>query len=872
MSPPHDDHPPSLVPLTTLESTLYRNLYPYDLSLDNSYFFPSMPEPLPPDVPLSLPASDPNPESSDDPPALSPEAQPQPEEPSSYPCQWIECDRIFSDPEALYNHLCNDHIGRKSTGNLCLTCKWKECGTTCAKRDHITSHLRVHTPLKPHVCTICKKPFKRPQDLKKHEKIHTEEHHAQHKHSKAITVVDNTYSSRVLGEPSEEKPKAVLSPANSRGSDKAPVARAKSGSVSVSERSSDFAVLPTPSPEIEHAPVHYRPTESPDSKRHLYHMPNTLPTWEVLATNDTTARASGGAKRSHGDYMDDFFTDVKKRRVNPAYDPRMADRLNTLAYQHAVSANAQGSHSGSLPPGSSMFNPRSVSFDIRSPEELAAVNDFLITLGRDVANGGSAQRQQTVQHPLSQQQHAPLPSLSHATGSSGVSSTAQSYFDAASLSQMGLAGMPGIPAAPGPGSGAEYHGESGYYSVDFSAQNLPPAYPSRASHQSVQSVQYGTYPNAQDSSLYPVIQPSGPRIRGQRMSSGSDDCYVGTSAAYSAPIEPQAVPHPNAYAHYITPPLEGGVHPGASPLSSHSSTSTPPNATPPNAHLSLPMFSIAPETAAMFDYLRPNRPSPPVVQLGPVDYVGKSMRTVLPLRSVPGSVVASRPEPVEPKLCTGSVHRGPPAKLTAEAVSSLSSPASLALRRSSSSSTSSRPSTSASSSSTSRTDCPLYPFITSGDVRYKLPPLSLRYRSPSPPLSSPSIPSRASTLSPTPHHPVSHARSRDDSATPTPSSSASSCSTPLRSPSPTRAPPILPGIRAITSGAQPASEQLSRAVGRIELARDSRSISPTQREAHARLLRDLLVSINVEYQRKFGTPKVRPKVLEEVRDVEMAVA
>jgi hypothetical protein len=47
---------------------------------------------------------------------------------------------------------------------------------------------------------ICKKPFKRPQDLKKHEKIHTEEHHAQHKHSKAITVNDPAYISRVRGD------------------------------------------------------------------------------------------------------------------------------------------------------------------------------------------------------------------------------------------------------------------------------------------------------------------------------------------------------------------------------------------------------------------------------------------------------------------------------------------------------------------------------------------------------------------------------------------------------------------------------------------------------------------------------------------------
>src|SRR6267154_2937180 len=47
---------------------------------------------------------------------------------------------------------------------------------------------------------ICKKSFKRPQDLKKHEKIHTEEHHAQHKHSKAVTVNDPAYISRVRGD------------------------------------------------------------------------------------------------------------------------------------------------------------------------------------------------------------------------------------------------------------------------------------------------------------------------------------------------------------------------------------------------------------------------------------------------------------------------------------------------------------------------------------------------------------------------------------------------------------------------------------------------------------------------------------------------
>ncbi|KAI9222604.1 hypothetical protein BC828DRAFT_331942, partial [Blastocladiella britannica] len=81
-------------------------------------------------------------------------------------------------------HLTNDHIGRKQAGNLCLRCAWRvpdpdgppgalvECGIAKAKRDHITSHLRVHVPLFRHQCAACSKRFKRPQDLKKHERIH----------------------------------------------------------------------------------------------------------------------------------------------------------------------------------------------------------------------------------------------------------------------------------------------------------------------------------------------------------------------------------------------------------------------------------------------------------------------------------------------------------------------------------------------------------------------------------------------------------------------------------------------------------------------------------------------------------------------------
>ena len=42
-------------------------------------------------------------------------------------CQWDGCSATYDDPETMYQHLCNEHVGRKSTNNLCLTCKWTGC-------------------------------------------------------------------------------------------------------------------------------------------------------------------------------------------------------------------------------------------------------------------------------------------------------------------------------------------------------------------------------------------------------------------------------------------------------------------------------------------------------------------------------------------------------------------------------------------------------------------------------------------------------------------------------------------------------------------------------------------------------------------------
>lgn len=80
-------------------------------------------------------------------------------------------------------------------------------------------------------------------------------------------------------------------------------------------------LLPTPSPELVHPSAHaHHPS-------HDMFMPNqSIPSWEVLRPEGSSS-VSVGSKRSHdfGSGVDELFTDMKKRRVNPSYDPRESE-------------------------------------------------------------------------------------------------------------------------------------------------------------------------------------------------------------------------------------------------------------------------------------------------------------------------------------------------------------------------------------------------------------------------------------------------------------------------------------------------------------------------------------------------------------------
>ncbi|RHZ83628.1 hypothetical protein Glove_89g95 [Diversispora epigaea] len=234
-------------------------------------------------------------------------------------CLWDHCGHSFDDPELLYNHLANDHVGRKSTGNLCLDCHWDRCETQTTKRDHITSHLRVHVPLKPHICESCKKAFKRPQDLKKHEKIHTVQHQKQIIDSRITRSrqlqppTPPQYSPRTSSSPSPRQ--VPLSP-DSNTSDLTNISAYSPFSIS----SQDLYNYPNPD---------YPNSFDIDNEFNDLDF-NSYPNLNNNPSQSAVPNIRHSQKRSV-DVFDDFCQDVKRKRINPLYNEVLVDKLEDLS-------------------------------------------------------------------------------------------------------------------------------------------------------------------------------------------------------------------------------------------------------------------------------------------------------------------------------------------------------------------------------------------------------------------------------------------------------------------------------------------------------------------------------------------------------------
>ena len=134
-----------------------------------------------------------------------------------------------------------------------------------------------------------------------------------------------------------------------------------------------------------------------------------------------------------------------------ALNPRSRNSTPTLSTSPASSLsppNIPGLSGNNLapsraraPPSDQSFNPTSVSLDIRTPEELQAVNAFLLALGRDIA---SVPRQPLHEshnhHSHSQSHHAPRVQINDTL-------SPDNWFDSDTFAQFGLSSLPGLSPA-----------------------------------------------------------------------------------------------------------------------------------------------------------------------------------------------------------------------------------------------------------------------------------------------------------------------------------------------------------------------------------------------------------------------------------------
>jgi len=245
-----------------------------------------------------------------------------------YKCLWTPpdkppCNRQFTDPEKLYNHLCDDHVGRKANNNLCLTCYWNNCNYTKKKRDHVTSHIRKHIEFKPHICQTCYRAFKRPQDLKKHLAIHEDE------------KTRNEMKQKKLERERQRKAENASNGNKAKADDKSNTTSSNTTSSNTTTTSTNN--IPTPSTLS---------TSSTDSKKIISNDSNSnnnnskktykplTPTTSPLSDSTNKLKNENikvESKKRTLDSLNNLMDDIQNKRIKPVYNNEIKSLLNDIS-------------------------------------------------------------------------------------------------------------------------------------------------------------------------------------------------------------------------------------------------------------------------------------------------------------------------------------------------------------------------------------------------------------------------------------------------------------------------------------------------------------------------------------------------------------
>ncbi|TIB69347.1 hypothetical protein E3P77_00515 [Wallemia ichthyophaga] len=362
----------------------------------------------------------------------------------------------------------------------------------------MTSHIRVHVPLKPHKCSLCNKQFKRPQDLKKHEKTHGDE------------VVDpsadsnTTSNTPIYPKLPSTKPIQPTQPTNNCKSKDAQYLynyfhRNQSNSVPISANVSASNPAPISTNDFTNNSPSYQ-SIYPDWNSHI----NQLNSFNYSVPPKFHDLKSGQKRGIEALSMDELVDDLMRKKLaqqqviqqqphtqsqsnqqqshtqshqqNPLFDNKICDSLcHMYNYANIPPPPAVPHAAPPVPPAPPTIT--NLNYHINSGEDLAGVNSLLVQLGREAVS-----------------------TLSSNSNSSSPHSS-EDIFDPATLATFGLS-----PSDSSSDGFIDYSGDyADYadYSGDFGDYN---DYPTNQSHSQPNSHSLSTSFPAIDSSLYPQLE------------------------------------------------------------------------------------------------------------------------------------------------------------------------------------------------------------------------------------------------------------------------------------------------------------------------------------------------------------------------------